>query len=354
MSHSTEDKSKIKVGITLGDVNGIGPEVIIKTLANNEILNEFTPVIYASGKVLSYYKKAMNLQEFNWNSVNGNEEIKLKRINLINVWNEEITINPGQSSETGGVYAFKSLEAATKDLASGRIDVMVTAPINKHNIQQKNFNFNGHTEYLAQYSNSDQYLMLMVAGSLKVATLTGHVPLKEVAKSITRENIIKAVQVLNNSLKRDFIINKPKIAVLGLNPHAGDNGLLGDEETTMIKPAIEKLNSEGIFVRGPFGADGFFASGGHTQFDAVLAMYHDQGLTPFKTIAFEDGINFTAGLPIVRTSPDHGTAYDMAGKFTANESSFRNACYLAKDIFFNRKFYKEMMANPLVKQRVED
>lgn len=354
MSATAEERSKIKIGISIGDVNGIGPEVVLKTLANNEIINEFTPIIYASSKVVSYYKKALNLNELNWNGVNTADEARPKRINVVNVWNDEVIINIGQSNETGGSYAFKSLEAATKDLASGKIDVLVTAPINKHNIQSKNFNFAGHTEYLANMANADTALMTMVAGDLRIATVTGHVPLKDVAKSITRENIGKCLVTLNNSLKRDFNIVRPKIAVLGLNPHAGDNGLLGDEEQNIIKPAIEKANKDGIFVMGPYGADGFFASDNHRNFDAVLAMYHDQGLTPFKTIAFENGVNYTAGLPIVRTSPDHGTGYDIAGQNKASEASFRSACYLAKDIFYNRKEYKDMMANPLQKQRVED
>lgn len=349
-----DDRSRIKIGITIGDVNGIGPEVVLKTLNNPDILNEFTPVIYASSKIISYYKKAFSMNELNWNGINPTEEIKLKKINVVNVWNEEVTISVGQSTEIAGQYAFKSLEAATKDLASGRIDVLVTAPINKNNIQSKSFNFAGHTEYLAHLSNADFALMTMVADELKIATVTGHVPLKEVSKFITKEKIHKCLTTLNASLKRDFCVVKPKIAVLGLNPHAGDGGLLGDEEINHIKPAIDKANQEGIFVMGPYGADGFFASGNAKNFDAVLAMYHDQGLTPFKTLAFENGVNFTAGLPIVRTSPDHGTGYDLAGKNKANESSFRAACYLAKDIYFNRKVYKEMTANPLQKQKVED
>jgi len=354
MTTTAEDRDKIKIGISIGDVNGIGLEVIIKTLSNHDIINEFIPVVYASSKVISYYKKALNLNEFNWNGINTADEANPKRINVVNVWNDEVTINAGIANETGGNYAFKSLEAATKDLASGKIDVLVTAPINKQNIQSKNFNFAGHTEYLANMSNTDSALMTLISGDLRIATLTGHVPLKDVAKSITREGIQKALNTLNQSLKRDFNIVKPKIAVLGLNPHAGDNGLLGDEEIQTIKPAIDKANKDGIFVMGPYGADGFFASGNYKQFDAVLGMYHDQVLTPFKTLAFETGVNFTAGLPIVRTSPDHGTGYDIAGQNKANESSFRAACFMAKDIFFNRKFYKEMTANPLQKQRVED
>jgi 4-hydroxythreonine-4-phosphate dehydrogenase len=354
MSANAEERNKIKIGISIGDVNGIGPEVVIKTLANNELINEFTPIIYASSKIISYYKKALNLNEFNWHGIAAAEEAKPKRVNVVNVWNDEVIINIGVSNETGGSFAFRSLEAATKDLASGKIDVLVTAPINKQNIQSKNFNFPGHTEYLANLSNTDTALMTMVSGNLRIATLTGHVPLKDVAKNITRELIQKCLNTLNNSLKRDFNIVRPKIAVLGLNPHAGDNGLLGDEEIQTIKPAIEKANKDGIFTMGPYGADGFFASGNYKQFDAILGMYHDQVLTPFKTLAFETGVNYTAGLPIVRTSPDHGTGYDIAGKNIANESSFREALYLAKDIFFNRKYYKEITANPLQKQRADD
>lgn len=354
MHHTAEERSRIKIGITIGDINGIGPEVVLKTLSNPDILNEFMPIIYASSKVMSFHKKQLNLNEFNWNSINSAEEAKPRRVNVVNVWNEEVNINLGQSNETGGTYAFKSLEAATRDLASGKIDVLVTAPINKHNIQGKQFKFAGHTEYLAHLSNADFALMTMVADDLRIATVTGHVPLKDVAKSISRENIGQCLNILNLSLKRDFNVVKPKIAVLGLNPHAGDNGLLGDEEMNIIKPAIEKASKDGLFVMGPYGADGFFASGAYQQFDAVLAMYHDQGLTPFKTIAFENGVNFTAGLPVVRTSPDHGTGYDIAGQGKASESSFRTACFMAKDIYFNRKAYKEMTANPLQKQRVDD
>ncbi len=354
MSANAEERNKIKIGISIGDVNGIGPEVILKTLCNPEIINEFTPIIYASSKIISYYKKALNLNDFNWHGINTADEAKPKRVNVVNVWNDEVIINIGVANETGGKFAFLSLEAATKDLAAGKIDVLVTAPINKHTIQNKNFNFAGHTEYLANMSNTDTALMTMVSGDLRIATLTGHLPLKEVPKAITREGIHKALTTLNNSLKRDFLVQKPKIAVLGLNPHAGDKGLLGDEEITTIIPSIEKANKEGIFTMGPYGADGFFASGNHKNFDAILAMYHDQGLTPFKTLAFDDGVNYTAGLPIVRTSPDHGTGYDIAGKNCASDSSFRAACFMAKDIFFNRKYYKEITANPMLKQRVED
>ena len=354
MSNSNEDKSRIKVGISVGDINGIGIEVILKTLADPMVITEFTPVIYGSGKVISYHKKAIGLNEFSWNNINTGDEAKSKKVNLVNVWNEEININFGQSNETGGTYAFRSLEAATKDLASGKIDVLVTAPINKQNIQQKNFKFVGHTEYLAHLSNAEAALMMMVADDLRIAMVTGHVPLKNVAENISREKIHRCIQMLNQSLKRDFNIVKPKIAVLGLNPHAGDNGLLGEEEKQVIQPAIDKAKQEGIFVMGPYSADGFFGSANYRHFDAVLAMYHDQGLIPFKTISFDTGVNFTAGLPIVRTSPDHGTGYDIAGQNKASEVSFRNAMFLAKDIFYNRKAYKEMTANPLVAQKVED
>lgn len=354
MQYTAEERSRIKIGITIGDINGIGPEVVLKTLANPDILNEFIPIVYASGKIMSFTKKQLSFPEFSWSAINAAEEARPRRVNVVNVWNDEVNINMGQSNETGGTYAFKSLEAATKDLAAGKIDVLVTAPINKQNIQSKNFKFAGHTEYLAHFANADFALMTMVSGDLRIATVTGHVPLKDVPKNISRENIGRCLATLNMSLKRDFNVVKPKIAVLGLNPHAGDNGLLGDEEQNIIKPAIEKAMKDGIFAMGPYGADGFFASGAHTSFDAVLAMYHDQGLTPFKTLAFETGVNFTAGLPIVRTSPDHGTGYDIAGQGKASESSFRSACFLAKDIYFNRKLYKEMTANPLQRQKVDD
>jgi 4-hydroxythreonine-4-phosphate dehydrogenase len=253
----------------------------------------------------------------------------------------------GESTAEAGQYAFKSLEAATKDLASNKIDVLVTAPINKNNIQSESFKFPGHTEYLAEYANIEYPLMMLTHNDLRVGTVTGHLPLKEVAESIYYEDILHKLEVFHKSLQQDFRITRPKIAVLGLNPHNGDNGTLGSEEQEVIIPAIEEANKQGILAMGPFAADGFFGSPGYKKFDGILAMYHDQGLTPFKTLSFDQGVNFTAGLPIVRTSPDHGTAYDIAGKNLASASSFRNAVFLAIDIFKNRKEFRSISSNPL-------
>lgn len=344
------DREHIRIGISCGDINGIGMEIIIKTLSDPLLQQSFTTVVYGSGKIAGYYRKNMGLNDFSFNIVNSAEEIKMKKANLINLWNEEVVVNMGQSTESGGKYALRSLEAATKDLASGKIDVLVTAPINKHNIQNDRFRFPGHTEYLAKMSNVNDALMFMVSGDLRIGVVTGHIPVSQVSQNISKDKIVRMARIMNQSLMRDFGIRKPKIAVLGLNPHAGDNGLIGDEDRSIIEPAVSALKNEGILAMGPYPADGFFGNGNYKNFDAVLAMYHDQGLIPFKTISFGSGVNYTAGLPIVRTSPDHGTAYDLVGKGTADESSFRNAIYLATDIYLNRKFQKEISANPLQQQ----
>ncbi len=348
------DRDKIRIGITCGDINGIGMELIIKILNDAAFNQSFTTVTYASGKIAGYYRKNMGLNDFSFNIINAAEEIKQNKPNLINVWNDEVIINPGQANETGGKYALKSLEAATKDLAAGKIDVLVTAPINKATIQNDRFNFPGHTEYLAKMSNVSEALMFMVSDDLRVGVVTGHIPVNQVAQNLSKDKIGRVARLMNQSLIRDFGIRKPKIAILGLNPHAGENGLLGDEEKNIIEPAIASLQSEAILALGPFSADGFFGSGNHKNFDGILAMYHDQGLIPFKALSFGNGVNFTAGLPIVRTSPDHGTAYELVGKESADESSFRNAIYLATDIFVNRKINKELNANALQKQVVTE
>lgn len=348
------DRDKIRIGITCGDINGIGMEIIIKILNDTSFNQSFTTVTYASGKIAGYYRKNMGLNDFSFNIINSAEEIKHNKPNLINVWNEEVIINPGQANEAGGKYALKSLEAATKDLASGKIDVLITAPINKATIQNDRFNFPGHTEYLAQLSNVSEALMFMVSDNLRIGVVTGHIPVNQIAQHLSKDKIVKAARLMNQSLIRDFGIRKPKIAVLGLNPHAGENGLLGDEEKNIIEPAVNTLTNEGVLALGPYSADGFFGSGNYKNFDGILAMYHDQGLIPFKALSFGNGVNFTAGLPIVRTSPDHGTAYELVGKESADESSFRNAIYLATDIFINRKIYKDLNANVLQKQVVTE
>ena len=341
------NKELIKVGITLGDINGIGPEVVIKALRDNRVLTDFTPVIYGSSKVISFYKKSLNIQEFNYNNCKSADEVQNKKINIINVWNEEAEINPGISNENGGKYAFKALEAATQDIASGKIDVLVTAPISKEAIQKAGFKFPGHTEYLADLSGVANALMILVSPTLRVALVTTHVPLKEISASLSKELILSKIKQFEASLKKDFNITRPKIAVFGLNPHAGENGKLGPEEQEVIIPAISAAKNEGILAYGPFSADGFFGSEVKNQYDGVLAMYHDQGLAAFKALAFDEGVNFTADLPIVRTSPDHGTAFDIAGQNLASEQSMRSAIYLAIDIYKNRKFLKQINSNPL-------
>jgi 4-hydroxythreonine-4-phosphate dehydrogenase len=338
----------IRVGISIGDINGIGVEIIMKSLEDARMLESITPVIYGSARIFSYYRKALNLNNFNYIKIAQASEAKDKQINLVNLWEEEIKINVGESTKEGGEYAFKSLKAATNDIASGKIDVLITAPINKKNIQSEEFNFPGHTEYLTKFANAEESLMLMVNDNLRVGLVTNHVPLTKITEVLTKEAILGKLQLLNQSLQKDFGIVKPKIAVLGLNPHAGENGMIGDEEQQIIGPAVEMAQKSGILAFGPYASDGLFGSGKFTQFDGVLAMYHDQGLTPFKALAGGTGINYTAGLPIVRTSPDHGTAYEIAGQGIASEESFRNAIYLACDIFQNRKKYKQMTVNPLI------
>lgn len=325
------------IGITVGDINGIGPEVIIKTFADNRMLRICTPVIYGSTKVLAYYKKALQIEDFNYSQSKEAEHFHSKRINVVNCWGDMVEINTGAVTPEAGSSAFAALEKACQDLKSGHLDGIVTAPINKHNIQNDNFRFAGHTEYLTQHFGSNDSLMFLVSEGLRVGVVTGHIPLQDVSKSITTELIISKIKLMNASLKSDFGIQKPRIAVLGLNPHAGEEGLLGQEENTIIKPAIEACKSKGMLVFGPYPADGFFGTSHYKKVDGILAMYHDQGLIPFKTLAFDSGINFTAGLPVVRTSPDHGTAYDIAGKNLASENSMREAVYLACDIIRNRR-----------------
>jgi len=338
----------IKVGISIGDINGIGVEVIMKSLEDTRILESITPVIYGSARIFSFYRKALNMPNFNYIKINQAIDAKDKQINLVNLWEEEIKITMGESTSEGGTYAFKSLKEATNDLASGKIDVLITAPINKKNIQSEEFNFPGHTEYLTKLSNAEDSLMFMIKENLRVGLVTNHVAVSMIGKELSKDLILQKLAIMNQSLLRDFGIVRPKIAVLGLNPHAGENGMIGDEETTIISPAIELAHKNGILAYGPYASDGLFGSGNYVNFDGILAMYHDQGLTPFKALAGGTGINYTAGLPIVRTSPDHGTAYEIAGQGIASEESFRNAIYLACDIFQNRKNYKMMTANPLV------
>ncbi len=340
-------EEKIIVGISQGDINGIGLEVIIKSFLDPTIFELCTPVVFGSNKTASFHRKTLNIEDFSFNQIKEVSEANGKRANIINVYEEEVNIELGKQTEIGGKYALKSLEAAAYALAQGKVHVLVTAPINKENIQSPDFNFPGHTEYLESKFGDGNSLMFLVSDTLRVAVATGHIPVTQVAAALTVEKITNKIRALHLSLVKDFNITKPKIAVLGLNPHAGDNGVIGNEEKNIILPAINIAKEEGIIAYGPYPADGFFGNKTYTQFDAVLAMYHDQGLVPFKTIAFNNGVNFTAGLPIVRTSPDHGTAYDIAGKNKASEKSFREAIYTAIDIYRNRKINKVSWANPL-------
>lgn len=337
----------IKVGISIGDVNGIGPEIIMKALKDARLLLDCTPVIYGSNKVFAHHKKILEENEFNYQSCKTAEEVHARKINVINVWNEDIEYELGKATETGGKHAFLSLERATQDLASGKIDVLVTAPISKEAMAKSGFKFPGHTEYLADLAGTNDALMLMVSGNLRVALVTSHIPLKDVNTVLTKEAILSKIKTFEASLKKDFGILKPKIAVFGLNPHAGENGKMGTEEQEIISPAINQAKGENILAFGPYPADGFFGSNARSQFDGVLAMYHDQGLAAFKALAFEDGVNYTAGLPIVRTSPDHGTAFDIVGQNIASELSMRSAIYVAMDVYRNRQFLKEINVNPL-------
>ena len=324
--------NKPVIGITLGDINGIGPEVIIKALSDTRILNIITPVIYGSTKVLSYYRKNLGSEEFNYSQVRDNY-FNHKKVNVVNCWNEVVEIRVGTSDKGSGSYAFKALERASKDLIEGKIDALVTGPINKSNIQSDKFNFPGQTEFITKVSGGKDSLMMMVGENLKVGLVTTHLPIKEVANQITEKNLTSKLKMLIDSLKLDFGITKPKVAILGLNPHAGDDGLLGNEEKDIIIPVIEEFKRKGHLTYGPYPSDGFFGVAQYVNFDGILAMYHDQGLIAFKTLSFEIGVNFTAGLEIIRTSPDHGTAFNLAGKNTASEMSMRSAIYLAKDIY---------------------
>jgi len=339
-----------RIGITAGDINGIGLEVILKTLANARLLDYCTPVIYASSKVVSYHKNILKGHDLQMVNFRNAEKLQKGKINIANCWNENVNINLGQITEEGGKYAYISLDAAVRDLKDGYLDGLVTAPINKQAMQLANFPFKGHTDYLTQAFETKENLMLMVDGSLRIGVVTDHIALRDVADRITPELLQSKLNILITALHRDFGIEKPTIAVLGLNPHASDNGLMGNEEKEILSPVINGFKDDGHLVMGPYPADGFFGSLNYRKFDAILAMYHDQGLIPFKTLAFTTGVNYTAGLPIVRTSPGHGTAYDLAGNNAADPSSFRAALYLAMDVARNRKDYDDSRANALAKK----
>lgn len=346
-----EDNRKIRVAITQGDINGIGYEVILKTLSDPRIVEICTPIIYGSYKVANYHRKSLELAPITFNVIENAADAEDDKINLINCSDEDVKVELGMSTPAAGIASLKSLQRAVEDYEQGLYDVMVTAPINKHNIQSEEFHFPGHTEFLEKsLGRGKKSLMILMQDSLRVALVTGHIPVAEVPAAVTTEAITSKLRILNQVLKQDFDIQRPRIAVLSLNPHAGDEGLIGKEEIEVITPAIAEMSEKGVLCFGPYAADGFFGSGNYKRFDAVLAMYHDQGLAPFKSIAMDAGINFTAGLPVIRTSPAHGTAYDIAGKNAASEDSFRQAIYTAIDIYRSRSNYFEMRQNPLRKQ----
>jgi 4-hydroxythreonine-4-phosphate dehydrogenase len=337
------------IGITCGDINGIGTELAIKILSDNRILEFCTPVFFGSNKLINFYRKSMPDLNFNWQNIKELNRLNAKQVNIFNCWEEDVAIQPGVLNETGGKYAIKSLLAATAALKKNEINGMVTAPIHKKNVQSAEFNYTGHTPFLKNYFGANDVVMILFANNFRVALLTEHIPVNEVAANISKESILRKLNILNESLKKDFGIDKPKIAVLGLNPHAGDEGLIGKEEEAIIKPAVKEAKQNNLIVTGPFSADGFFARQYHNRFDAVLAMYHDQGLIPFKALASGEGVNYTAGLTVVRTSPDHGTAFDIAGKGKADESSFRTAIFECIDIINNRTQFEMNHKNPLKK-----
>ena len=337
------------IGITCGDLNGIGIELIIKTFADSRLLDHCTPVIFASNKAINFYRKSLPDYNFNYASTKELNRINPKQINLFNCWEEDVEITPGQLTETGGRYAVLSLQSAVAALKQGQIDGLLTAPLHKKNIQTADFSYTGHTPYLQQMFGAKDVVMLLCSGDFRVGLVTEHVPVGEVAAKLTKEKIMSKLLLLQQSLQKDFGIDKPRIAVLGLNPHAGDEGLIGKEEETIIRPAIKEAKNNNILAVGPYSADAFFARRSFEHFDAVLAMYHDQGLIPFKTLASGEGVNYTAGLPAVRTSPDHGVAFDIAGKNKADQSSFLQALYECIDIINRRKGYAENRKNPLRK-----
>ena len=345
-------EEKIIIGITHGDINGIGYEVILKTLADSHVFDLCTPVIYGSSKIFGFYRKQIhNIEQINTNVVNSARDAHQKRVNIVNCLPDNVYVEPGQPTADSAKAAMVSLEKAVEEIKNGYIDVLITAPINKKTMDNAGFGFPGHTEYIQErVGDGREALMILMNDVLRVALVTTHLPIREVAQAITKEVVMRKIRIFHEALRKDFNVEKPRIAVLALNPHAGDGGLLGAEEQDVIIPAIEEISKEGIICIGPYPADGFFGNRTYDSFDGVLAMYHDQGLAPFKALSMADGVNFTAGLPIVRTSPDHGTAYDIAGKGKADEASMRQAIYTALDVFRNRQRYEEAHANPLRKQ----
>lgn len=344
----SNDLQRPVIGFSCGDLNGIGIELIIKTLSDNRILDICTPVVFASNKSINFYRKSLADINLNYASSKDASRINPKQINIVNCWEEEVAITPGQLNEIGGKYAIISLRAAVQALKDGQIQGLVTAPIHKKNVQSDDFRYSGHTPFLKDFFGANDVAMLMTAPNMRVGLVTEHVPVADLGKHITKEAIISKLKIIHSSLQKDFGIDKPRIAVLGMNPHSGDEGLIGNEEESVIKPAI-KESKQHIMVFGPYSADAFFARGQHERFDAVLAMYHDQGLIPFKSLAIGEGVNYTAGLPVVRTSPDHGTAFDIAGKGKADHTSFLEATYTCIDIIRQRMGYADARQNPLKK-----
>ena len=343
----------IRVGITQGDINGVGYEVILKTFSDPTLLELCTPVVYGSPKVAAYHRKAMDIAT-NFSIINSAADIQDGRLNIINCIDEDAKVELGKPTPEAGKAAYLALEKAMEDYSNHLFDVLVTAPINKNTIQSDDFHFNGHTEYIESKAGRGQKaLMILMKGDFRVALVTGHIAVKDIAGAVTQELIKSKMEIFHRSLKKDFGIDSPRIAVLALNPHAGDQGLMGDEEKNVIIPAMNEMIAKGVQCFGPFPADGFMGSNVHTKFDGILAMYHDQGLAPFKALAMDEGVNYTAGLPIVRTSPAHGTAYDIAGQGVASEDSFRQAIYTAIDVFRNRQVERAITANPLRKQYYE-
>jgi 4-hydroxythreonine-4-phosphate dehydrogenase len=343
-------QQKVRVGITIGDINGIGPEVIIKTLYNPSVQDHCIPVIYGSSKVVSYHKNVVKLNDFIFSSIQSAERLNYRKVNVLNCWEDTVNITLGKATTEGGQYAYIALDRAVRDLKEGLIDVLVTGPVNKHAMQMVNFPATGHTEYLEKELGGDS-LMIMVSEEFRVALATGHIPISEVAENITHENVKNALSLFIDTLRVDFGIEKPKIALLGLNPHASDEGLMGDEEEEILRPLVVEFKNAGHLVMGPYSSDGFFGSGLYRKFDGILAMYHDQGLIPFKALSFGQGVNYTAGLPYIRTSPDHGTAYDLVGTNSADEQSFRKALYLAIDTYRERSEYEDLEENSIKGRR---
>jgi len=336
MSDTSDKNYKPVIGISVGDYNGIGPEVIIKTFSDTRMFDFVTPVVYGDGRIFSFYRKELKIQGFNYNQTKSIEKLRYGQLNIYNFDSSTINIQPGIASKDAGEFAINSLQKAVNDLKEGRIQALVTAPLNKDLVQAENFKFPGHTEYLTQQADAKESLMFLVAENLRIGVVTGHIPLSQVSERLTKERLTSKIEIMLQSLKKDFGIKKPRIAVLGLNPHAGENGLLGLEEKEIIDPVIEYFKNRGDLVLGSFPSDGFFGNGQFKNFDGILGMYHDQGLIPFKNMAFEEGVNYTAGLSFIRTSPDHGTAFNIAGKGIANEASFRSAVFLAIDIIKHR------------------